>query len=132
MTDGFTPRPRVEGGARNENDRSNTVTELAKIALRLDTKVVGTARSAFADGSDSYDAASMVVVRVFGLLERAENAALLDVLTTTERRALRAVRNIITHGGYATMDDESFWETATVHLPEVVRRLQAAAEERGR
>jgi uncharacterized protein with HEPN domain len=127
-TGGFSPRPRSGAQARRAHDLDNFLIELGKVSKRLDDKVRSSHREDFHDGSASYDAASMAVVRIHGLLERSQNQRFRQLLTVTEQRALGTVRNIITHGGYATMDDESFWETATAHLPDVVRRLREAAE----
>ncbi|UOE45623.1 hypothetical protein [Agromyces larvae] len=88
--------------------------------------MLGTAREAFFDGSPSYDAASMVVVRLYGLLERADSGDLRATLTEDEIAALRTMRNIVAHGGDARMNDESFWTTSTRELPVVVTRLQRA------
>lgn len=119
----FTPRPRQAGDERDRNDRANLLGELQRIATRLQSRVLGSARAGFRDGSDSYDAASMAVVRLHGLLDRREHAFLLQVVTENELRAIGTIRNIVSHGGYRSMDDESFWETATIQLPELVERL---------
>lgn len=128
---GFGRRPRTtapeDHASHRRRDIDNVIGELDRILDRLGTRVRNVPRAEFVDGSDAYDAASMSVVRMHGILERRENSALLDVLSETERRALATVRNIITHGGYANMNDDSFWETATTHLPELVRRLRSAA-----
>tara|TARA_B100000686_G_scaffold231720_1_gene239318 strand:+ start:66 stop:212 length:147 start_codon:yes stop_codon:yes gene_type:complete len=48
------------------------------------------------------------------------------VLTEEGSRSLRTIRNIISHGRYADMNDDVFWVTATTHLPDLVRRLRDA------
>ncbi|WP_166982390.1 antitoxin [Paramicrobacterium fandaimingii] len=127
MTDEpFKPRPRITSQGRRETDRANLRAELKRIDMRLHSQVIGTRRTDFIDGSPSYDAASMAIVRLTTVLERQENSFLHGVLTKTEQRSLVAVRNIVAHGGYSQMDDESFWISATRDLPDLIRRLQQA------
>ncbi|WP_022890616.1 hypothetical protein [Agromyces italicus] len=129
MSDGgdrFVPRPRSTGDARGSTDRRNLADELARVERRLAERVIGTPRTEFSDGAASYDAASMVVVRLFGLLERPDASGLRERLTPDEFAALRTIRNIVAHGGYATMNDEVFWLTATRDLPDIVARLRTA------
>lgn len=117
--------PRRDTSVRSERDRLNFAAELAKVEERLD-RVRGSDRNDFHDGSPSYDAASIAVVRLTGLLERAEFARARQALTEEESRSLRTIRNIISHGGYADMNDDVFWVTVTTHLPDLVRRLREA------
>ena len=119
----FEPRPRSDGAARARNDRENLLDELHRIDERLRRRVIGTDRVAFHDGSDAYDAASMAIVRLHGVLERREHAFLLEAVREVELRAIGTIRNIVSHGGYRSMDDESFWETVTGQLPELLQRL---------
>ncbi len=126
----FEPVPRRDAADRPRHDLANLQDELRRIERRVEERVVGSDRAAFRNGSDSYDAASMAVVRLHGVLERREYAFLLDAVTDTEVRAISMIRNTVSHGGYRPMDDESFWETATLQLPELVLRLivRAGAE----
>lgn len=123
----FEPVPRRDAADRPRHDLVNLQDELRRIERRLEERVLGSDRAVFHDGSDSYDAASMAVVRLHGVLERREYAFLLDAVTDTEVRAISTIRNIVSRGGYRSMDDEGFWETATMQLPELVARLIARA-----
>ncbi|GMA27392.1 antitoxin [Arenivirga flava] len=124
----FEPVPRRDAADRPRHDLANLQDELRRIERRLEERVVGGDRAVFLDGSDSYDAASMAVVRLHGVLERREYAFLLDAVSDTEMRAISTIRNTVSHGGYRSMDDESFWETATLQLPDLVLRLIARAD----
>ena len=114
--------PRRDSSARSERDRLNFVAELAKIAERLE-RVRQSDRGEFHDGSPTYDSASIAVVRLAGLLERSEFSQARRALTDEESRGLQTIRNIISHGGYADMNDDVFWMTATTYLPGLVVRL---------
>jgi len=80
-------------------------------------------RDDFFDGAPLYDTASMAVVRLASLTERAEFGPWMGVLTEQEIVGIRATRNIVAHAGYTTMDDDIFWETVTRRVPELVERL---------
>lgn len=131
MTDtGFTPRPRSERSARDANDLANLIEDLERIRQRIVERVLPARREDFVDGSISYDTASFVIVRLHGVLSRPGSEPLRSLLSADEARALSTVRNIVAHGGYRTMDDASFWRTATVDIPELVDRLLKAAHTR--
>ena len=118
--------PRRDSSARSERDRLKFTAELAKIAERLE-RVRQSDRSEFQDGSPTYDSASIAVVRLAALLERSEFSHARSVLTDEESRGMQTIGNIISHGGYADMNDDVFWKTTTSYLPDLVRRLGDAA-----
>lgn len=100
--------------------------ELGKISERL-RRTEAEGRVAFFEGSDSYDRAVVAVVRLAAILEDERRyGELLAVATARERTGIRHTRNIAAHQGYATMDDDLFWETATVDMPAFIRKLREA------
>jgi hypothetical protein len=120
---GFRPSPR---SPRRDTARDTTElfdAELEKIRDRL-RSVEAAGRGHFRDGSDSYDHASIAVVRLAALLEGggpfASHFASLD---DEARRGIVTTRNIISHSGYARMDDDVFWRTVTVDIPDVLRAI---------
>lgn len=130
MTDErFTVRPRGESTARDAHDHANLVEDLERIRQRILERVLPTRREDFVDGSVPYDTASFVVIRLHGVLSRPGSAWVRALLTEEETRSLATVRNIIAHGGYRTMDDDSFWRTSTIEVPRLVERLLEATRE---
>ncbi len=103
-------------------DRESIREELTRILQRAQA-VASTPRHEFVDGAPSYDVASMVIIRLASLTERAEFAPWLDELTPMEVTAIRATRNIAAHAGYAPMNNEVFWNAVTVRVPEIIGRL---------
>lgn len=99
--------------------------ELARIERRLEA-VVDEGRRNFFEGSDSYDRATVAVLRLASLFEQEQFGAALEVVTTTERRGIITTRNIAAHSGYGAMDVEIFWRTVTERLPETIARIRAA------
>lgn len=125
--DGFLPRPRSSQAERSQHDLQNLVADLDRIAERLRTHVAPSSLDRFFDGQPAYDAATVAVVRLHGVLERPEYRRFRDVLSHLEWASIRTIRNIAAHGGYRHMDDELFWVTVTTEVPDVVARLLAAA-----
>ena len=103
-------------------DRENIREELTRILQRAQA-VASTPRHEFVDGAPSYDVASMVIIRLASLTERAEFGPWLDELTPMEVTAIRATRNIAAHAGYTAMNYEVFWNAVTVRVPEIIGRL---------
>lgn len=98
--------------------------ELARIEHRIDD-VIAQGREEFAEGSDSYDRATVAVLRLAALFEDTKRfSGLLDVVTLDERRGITTTRNIAAHSGYGAMNTEIFWHTVTERLPEVITRLR--------
>ncbi|WP_166969245.1 toxin-antitoxin system, antitoxin component domain protein [Brevibacterium atlanticum] len=65
----------------------------------------------------------MLIIRMASLIERTEFAPWVSLMTDDEVNAIRTIRNIVAHAGYATMNDDIFWNAVTVEVPEVVERL---------
>ncbi|CED90494.1 antitoxin [Actinomyces succiniciruminis] len=126
----FTPRPRR--AAARSHDRENLVEELQAIRRRVQM-VSCTSRDSFHDGSDAYDVASMVIIRLAALFERPEFTPYLTAITREERLAIATTRNIAAHTGYKSMNDDLFWAAVTQRVPEILDRLieeSAGPEER--
>src|SRR5699024_7884799 len=98
---------------------------LTRIVSRIDD-VITHGRAEFTEVSDSYDRATVAIIRLATLFERDESvAALLGVATLEERRGTITTRNIAAHSGYGAMTTESFWRTVTERLPEVIARIRS-------
>ena len=70
-------------------------------------RVRAAGRATFADGNDSYDVATVVIIRLAALLENHQDVAqLAAVLTAEEAAAIRTTRNIAAHAGYNSMSLE--------------------------
>ncbi|AWE41705.1 antitoxin [Actinobaculum sp. 313] len=124
----FAPRQRRAAGA--SHDRENLMRELQAIRRRVQA-VAATSRDAFHDGSDAYDIASMVIIRLAALFERPEFASYLTDVTREERQAISTTRNIAAHTGYRSMNDDLFWLAVTHRVPRILDRLTGAGEATG-
>ena len=109
MSEGDAARfvPRVHRPATHLYERANLDAELELIRARIGI-VVARGREGFRDGEETYDVACMVIIRLAALLERPEFAPHLTTITREERLAIRTTRNIATHAGYRSMNDNLF------------------------
>src|SRR5699024_454328 len=88
--------------------------------------VITQGRAEFTEGSDSYDRATVAILRLAALFESDERfGELLRVVTLEERRGIITTRNIAAHSGCGAMNTEIFWRTVTERLPEVIARIRA-------
>ncbi|TAM71131.1 MAG: antitoxin [Microbacteriaceae bacterium] len=117
-------RRKPSGGAQaHASDEELFSTELGKILGRL-RGVIDSDRSAFYDGSETYDHASLAVMRLAAMLEDSSPFTnRFAALDDEARRGIITTRNIISHVGYASMDDEIFWRTVTVDVPAALGSL---------
>ena len=100
--------------------------ELIRIERRIDD-VIAQGREAFTEGSDSYDRATVAILRLAALFEHPKSfGAALTVVTSEERRGIITTRNIAAHSGYGSMNTTVFWSTMTERLPEIIVRIRAA------
>lgn len=100
--------------------------ELVRIEHRI-ADVIAQGREEFVEGSDSYDRATVAVLRLAALFEDARQfSGLLGVVTLDERRGITTTRNIATHNAYGAINTEVFWHTVTKRLPRVITRIHAA------
>lgn len=123
MSQGFTPRPRRAPGQPHghSHDGANLSTEIGLLRARIVT-VRQRGREAFQDGSETYDVACMVIIRLAALLEREDLAPYLTAVTEEERRAIRTTRNIAAHAGYRA--DGLFRQAVTECVPEILDRIE--------
>jgi len=126
----FHRRPRARG-PRSEpgldvDPRDAFDAELDAISTRV-ARVEAAGRSAFQDGSPGYDTASMAIIRLAALFEVRRFEPFLDGISPIERNAIRATRHHASHQGYRQMDDDEFWHTITVDVPDCVERLRGRA-----
>lgn len=84
----FTPRPRVARRHAPSFDVDNFLSELDVITHRVE-RVAALPAEGFSADCPEYDSACMVIIRLAAFLEREEYASYMDVLTSSERRALR-------------------------------------------
>ncbi|MBX3193932.1 MAG: antitoxin [Microbacteriaceae bacterium] len=103
--------------------------ELDSIEGRIE-RVVARGQDAFSDGSDSYDHASMAIIRLAAIFEDDRFEAFLTPVPESARRGIATTRNLVAHHGYRAMDDERFWLTITVHVPDLLDRIRPSATER--
>ncbi|MFJ4044258.1 antitoxin [Microbacterium sp. NPDC089987] len=98
--------------------------ELDKVELRV-RAVVAAGRGSFFEGSESYDRASMAIIRLAALFENEKRfARFLSAATAIERQGISHTRNVAGHAGYIAMDDEIFWRTVTVQVPQFIAKLR--------
>jgi hypothetical protein len=120
-------RRQPDGAATpRHHNLDNLLLALDRIEERL-RRVIESDRADFHDGTASYDAASLAIIRLHALREGAEYAAVFGVLGADEAKGLSHMRNIASHTGYQSMDDDLLWDAATRLLPELLPRLREAA-----
>lgn len=118
----FSPLPRRQAPKPSAHDEANIREELRRIRDRAEF-VACSDRDDFVDGAASYDIASMVVIRLGSLTERSEFVRWAQTLSPDEIAAIRTIRSIAAHAGYAVTKDDLFWEAVTELVPEIVERL---------
>ena len=74
-------------------------------------------RERFSRTSPAYAAGCMVLIRTAALFETEEFAAYLSEVPPQVVAGIKVTRNIASHSGYRSMNDDVFWTTLTVHLP---------------
>lgn len=124
---------RIQGRVEREasgapSPEESLLIELERIQVRLND-VIEQGRPAFFEGSDSYDRATVAVIRLAALFEEPSRfAPFLTAVADDERRGITTTRNIAAHSGYRAMDADLFWQTTTEHLPGVIARLRTEVE----
>ncbi|MGP5008112.1 antitoxin [Brachybacterium tyrofermentans] len=100
--------------------------ELSRIQRRVDA-VIAQGRDAFVEGSESYDRATVAVLRLAALFEEEKRfSEFLSVVTAEERRGITTTRDIAAHRGYGAMNAAALWRTVTELLPDLLARIRAA------
>jgi methylmalonyl-CoA mutase N-terminal domain/subunit len=100
--------------------------ELSRIERRIDD-VIAQGRESFTEGADSYDRATVAILRPAALFEQPRRfSAALEVVTPEERRGITTTRDLVAHRGYGAMNTAVFWSTVTERLPEIIARIRGA------
>lgn len=123
----FTRVPRSATDPSNaEIARANFNDSLEAIQSFLDHAVKG-GRGAFARNSAAYASGSMAIIRTAALFEADEFKEYLGDVPEVVVRGITTTRNIASHSGYRSMNDDVFWDTLTIHLPPYLAAWRAAA-----
>lgn len=123
----FTRLPRAGADATEaEITRVKFRDSLDAIETLLGHAVMG-GREAFSRDSPAYASGSMVVIRIAALFETGEFQTYLDGVPEAVVGAIKTTRNIASHSGYRSMNDDVFWTTLTVDLPPYLSAWRAAA-----
>ena len=122
-------RPRGESTPDGAPPASQVLrTELARIEHRVED-VIAQGRAAFVEDSESYDRATVAVLRLAALFEEEKRfGTSLTVVTTDERRGITTTRDIAARSGCGAMSSEILWRTVTERIPDVVARIHAALD----
>jgi len=99
---------------------------LDAIQTFLDHAVEG-GKEAFARNSPAYASGSMAIIRTAALFETDEFRQYLDDVPEEVVRGIVTTRNIASHSGYRSMNDDVFWDTLTIHLPPYLDSWRSAA-----
>ena len=76
-----------------------------------------------------YASGSMVIIRMAALFETDEFSAYLGSTPEAARRGIATMRNIASHGGYRSMDDDVFWATLTRQVPPLLAEWRTYSED---
>lgn len=99
--------------------------ELDRIEHRVHD-VIAHGRSSFVEGSESYDRATVAILRLAALFEQEKRfGPFLTEVTEEERRGITTTRNIAAHSGYGALNADVFWRTVTERCPDVVARIRS-------
>lgn len=122
----FTRIPRAaEHPSAAKISRDKFADSLDAIEAFLHHATIG-GRDAFASNSPAYASGSMAIIRTAALFEIDEFEPFLRDVPDEVARGIVATRNIASHSGYRSMNDDLFWETLTTHLPPYVASWRAA------
>lgn len=121
------PRAAPEAGPE-EITRVKFNDSLDAIQTFLDHAVEG-GRDVFGRNSPAYASGSMAIIRTAALFETDEFQQLLGEVPDEVVRGIVATRNIASHSGYRSMNDDVFWDTLTIHLPPYLDAWRSAARD---
>lgn len=122
-------RREKDASAHTRRDLDNFQTAIDRIEARLE-RIRASERDGFHDGTASYDAATVAVIRIHALREVPEYQPVFAALTEKESLGLGTIRNLAAHAGYELMDDAILWDVATRRLPALLPRLREVANEK--
>lgn len=124
----FTRLPRsATDPSSTEIARANFNDSLNAIQAFLDHAVRG-GREAFERNSPAYASGSMAVIRTAALFETDEFKEYLGDVPAEVVRGITTTRNIASHSGYRSMNDDVFWDTLTIHLPPYLAAWRRTAD----
>lgn len=125
----WQPRRRRDGDVDGAPPAADVLREeLDRIEHRVQ-HVIAHGRSSFVEGSESYDRATVAILRLAALFEQEKRfGRFLTEVTGEERRGITTTRNIAAHSGYGAMNADVFWRTITERLPNVVGRIRAGLD----
>ena len=113
----FTRSPRAAADATpDEIARLKFTDSLDAVETFLGHAVHG-GREAFAHNSPAYASGSMAIIRTAALFESDEFTQFLGSMPEEVVHGIVTTRNIVSHSGYRSMNDDVFWDTLTIHLP---------------
>ncbi|MFE7845717.1 hypothetical protein ACFUTX_11070 [Microbacterium sp. NPDC057407] len=69
----------------------------------------------------------MAIIRTAALFEADEFQQLRGDVPEEVVRGIVTTRDIVSHSGYRSMNDELFWDTLTIHLPPYLDAWRSAA-----
>lgn len=122
----FIAKPRASTSPIDKPDHqlANFIDSLDDIESYLLLAVAG-GRQAFVRRSGAYASGSMAITRAAALFEVPGFERFLSGVDESTALAIATTRNIADHSGYRAIDDDRFWLTLTVHLPEFVNGLRS-------
>lgn len=122
----FTRIPRAPLDATPEEHSRVKLTDSLDAITKLLGHAVEGGRDAFQRDSPAYACGSLVVIRIAALFETDEFDEFLGETPAPVRRAIVTIRNIASHSGYRSMNDDAFWSTLTDDLPAYLTAWRAA------
>lgn len=125
--DRFVAKPRVPTSPDDGVDHQleNFRDSLEDIESYLSLAMAG-GREAFVRRSGAYASGSVAITRAAALFEVSGFERFLSGVDESTALAIATTRNIADHAGYRAMDDDRFWLTLNVHLPQLLYALRAA------
>jgi hypothetical protein len=122
----FSRRPRTEDTSAPNLVRAKFIDSLDAIETLLGHAVRG-GREQFERDSPAYASGSLAIIRTAALFETDEFAPYLAGVPDDIVRGIITTRNIASHAGYRSMNDDLFWTTLTAHLPPYLVAWRSAA-----
>lgn len=131
MTDRQPPAPRFTRAPRAESSAKDVAQENFLDSLdaidAFTRHATSGGRGDLRHNSPAYASGSMAVIRAAALFEVDGFADFLAGTPDDVVRALRTMRNLASHSGYRSMNDEFLWVTLTSELPPYVAQWRRAA-----
>lgn len=122
----FTRIPRAPRDASPAEHSRVKLTDSLDAITKLLCHAVEGGRDAFQRDSPAYACGSLAMIRIAALFETDEFHDFLGETPEPVRRAIVTIRNIASHSGYRSMNDDVFWSTLTDHLPAYLTMWRSA------